>query len=129
MGTINGIYEEKTIEPKTLLLGDNEFETGTLTVAEAASGETINIPEGAVLTRDATSGNYKVADDTDGALFILVDHIITPITKAGDYAIRVCIKGDVNRNLVTLGGEALTDAQVDALRQNGIFALPVREVK
>lgn len=129
MGTINGIYEEKTIEPKTLLLGDNEFETGTLTVAAASAGEEISIPDGAVLTRDETSGKYVPAEGTEGALFILVDHVITPIKAAGDYAVRVCIKGDVNRNLVTLGGEALTDAQVDALRQNGVLARTVYDVQ
>lgn len=129
MGTINGIYETKNIEPKTLLLGGNEFETGVLNVPAAGTGETINIPDGAVLTRDGTSGKYVVAEDTDGALFILVDHIITPITEAGDYPVRVCIKGDVNRDLVTLGGENLTDAQVDALRQNGIFALTTHEIQ
>lgn len=129
MGTINGIYETKNIEPKTLLLGGNEFETGVLNVPAAGVGETINIPDGAVLTRDGTSGKYVVAEDTDGALSILVDHIITPITKAGDYPVRVCIKGDVNRNLVTLGGANLTDAQVDALRQNGIFALTTHEIQ
>ena len=129
MGTINGIYETKNIEPKTLLLGGNEFETGVLNVPAAGTGETINIPDGAVLTRDGTSGKYVVAEDTDGALFILADHIITPITEAGDYPVRVCIKGDVNRNLVTLGGANLTDAQVDALRQNGIFALTMHEIQ
>ena len=129
MGTINGIYETKNIEPKTLLLGGNEFETGVLNVPAAGSGETINIPDGAVLTRDGTSGKYVVAEDTDGALFILVDHIITPITAAGDYAVRVCISGDVNRNLVTLNGAELTDAQVDDLRKNNILVRTVHEVK
>ena len=83
MGTINGIYETKNIEPKTLLLGGNEFETGVLNVPTAGTGETINIPDGAVLTRDGTSGKYVVAEDTDGALFILVDHIITPRHRPG----------------------------------------------
>lgn len=129
MGTISGIYEEKTIEPKTLLLGDNEFETGTLTVAAASSGGTINIQDGTVLTRDGTSGNFVPAANTSGALFVLTDHIITPITTAGNYAVRVCISGSVNRNLLNLGGVALTDAQADDLRKNNILALTVHEVQ
>lgn len=128
MGTINGIHEVRSIEPKTLLFGDNEFETGVLTVAAAASGETINITDGTVLTRNS-DGKYEVAADTDGALFILVDRVEAPITEAGDYAVRVCISGRVNRNLVNLGGNALTDAQADALRNYNILALPVREVQ
>lgn len=129
MGTINGNYESKTIDPKTLCIGNNEFETGTLSVAAAGEGEEINIPNGAVLTRDADSGKYVLAEDTDGALFILADGIITPITAAGNYAVRVCISGNVNRNLVTLAGDAITDAQADALRQNDILALVVHEVQ
>ena len=51
MATINGIFEQKSIEPKTLLLGDNEFETGVLNVPTPGEGETVNIPNGTVLTR------------------------------------------------------------------------------
>lgn len=129
MGTINGNYETKSIEPKTLLLGGNEFETGVLNVAAAGEGETILISDGTLLTR-AESGKYVVAEEpaAGDALFVLVDHVITPITAAGDYPVRVCVKGDVNRNLVTIGGDALTDAQVDLLRQNGIWARDVHEV-
>ena len=47
MGTINGNKETKSIEPKTLLLGGNEFETGVLNVAAAGEGETILTPDGA----------------------------------------------------------------------------------
>lgn len=128
METINGIFEQKSIEPKTLLLGDNEFETGVLNVPTPGEGETVNIPNGTVLTR-AESGKYVAAEDTDGPLFVLVDNVITPITAAGDYPVRVCISGSLNRNLVVLAGEPVTDAQVDALRQNNILALTVHEIQ
>lgn len=125
MGTINGNYETKSIEPKTLLLGGNEFETGVLNVAALGA----MITDGTVLTR-AASGKYVAADNpaAGDALFILVDHSITPISATGDYPVRVCVKGDVNRNLVTIGGGDLSDAQVDLLRQNGIWARDVHEV-
>ena len=128
MATINGIFEQKSIEPKTLLLGDNEFETGVLNVPTPGEGETVNIPNGTVLTR-AESGKYVAAEDTDGPLFVLFDNVITPITAAGDYPVRVCISGSLNRNLVFLAGEPVTDAQVDALRQNNILALTVHEIQ
>lgn len=129
MGTINGNYESKSIDASSLLLGGNEFETGVLNVPAAGEGETINITDGTVLTR-AESGKYEVAEDTDDgiALFVLVDHVITPITEDGDYPVRVCVKGDINRNMINVAGDELTDAQVDALRQNGIWARDVHEV-
>lgn len=127
MGTIKGNHESATIEPKTLLYGDNEFETGTLTVAAAAEGASINIGDGAVLVR-GEDGNYTPAEASvaSGALVVLVDHVITPITAAGTYAVRVCISGRVNRNLLTVGGAAATDKHVNLLRDYGILALPTR---
>lgn len=128
MWTIKGNYEEKSIEPQTLLYGDNEFETGTLTVAAVAKGESINIADGAVLIR-GSDGNYTPATSavSTEALVVLVDRVITPITAAGTYPVRVCISGRVNRNLLTVAGQAVTDGQVNLLRNFGILALPTRE--
>ena len=125
MGTIKGNYEKKSIELQSLLYGDNEFETGTLKVS---AGESINVPDGAVLVR-GDDGSYApaTAEDTGKAVVVLVDGVITPITAAGDYAVRVCISGRVNRNLLTVAGAAVTDAQVNLLRDYGILALPTRE--
>lgn len=128
MGTIKGNFEEKSIEPQTLLYGDNEFETGTLTVAAPAEGATVSIGDGAVLVRGSTGNYTPAAADSDGALVVLVDRVITPITAAGTHAVRVCISGRVNRNLLTVGGQAVTDEQVNVLRDYGILALPTREV-
>ncbi len=126
MGTMKGNFEQRSIEPQTLLYGDNEFETGTLTVAAAAEGATISIGDGAVLVR-GDDGNYTpAAADSDGALVVLVDRVITPITAAGTYAVRVCISGRVNRNLLTVAGQPVTDEQVNVLRDYGILALPTR---
>lgn len=127
MGTIKGNYEERSIEPQTLLYGDNEFETGTLTVAAPAEGKTLQpLGDGAVLVR-GSDGNYTpAASDSTGALVVLVDRVLTPITAAGTYAVRVCISGRVNRNLLTVGGAAVTDSQVNVLRDYGILALPTR---
>ena len=91
-------------------------------MAAAGEGETINIVDGTVLTRDSDTGKLVVAEDETSPLFVLVDEVITPITEAGDYAVRVCVSGRVDRRKVFLDGTAVTDAQVDALRANGILA-------
>lgn len=121
MGKMNGVYETERHTLGTLLFGNNEFRTETLKVAAASGGATINIPDGTVLTRDV-DGTLKVATDTTGALFVLADEIITPITAAGSYAVRVVESGRVDRRKVFLNGTAVSDAQVDALRNYGILA-------
>lgn len=120
MGKINGVYETEQHVIGSLLFGNNEFRTETL-VVEAAGGE-INIVDGTVLVRDETSGKLKVAEDTDGALFVLCNEVATPITAAGEYPVRVVQSGRVDRRKVFLNGTAVTDAQADALRNYGILA-------
>ena len=122
MGKITGNYESEQHKIASLVLGDNDFRTETLTVAAAGEGETIKIVDGTVLTRDSDTGKLVVAEDETSPLFVLVDEVITPITEAGDYAVRVCVSGRVDRRKVFLDGTAVTDAQVDALRANGILA-------
>lgn len=122
MGKITGNYESEQHKIASLVLGDNDFRTETLSVAAAGEGETINIVDGTVLTRDGDTGKLVVAEDETSPLFVLVDEVITPITEAGDYAVRVCVSGRVDRRKVFLDGTAVTDAQVDALRANGILA-------
>ena len=129
MGTIKGNYEEASIEPQTLLYGNNEFETGTLTVAAPEKDGALEpIGDGAVLVR-GSDGNYTPATSavSDEALVVLVDRVDTPITAAGTYPVRVCISGKVNRNLLKVAGQAVTDSQVNLLRSFGILALPTRE--
>lgn len=122
MGKITGNYESEQHKIASLVLGDNDFRTETLSVSAAGEGETINIVDGTVLTRDSDTGKLVVAEDETSPLFVLVDEVITPITEAGDYAVRVCVSGRVDRRKVFLDGTAVTDAQVDALRANGILA-------
>ena len=122
MGKITGNYETEQHKIASLVLGNNDFRTETLSVAAAGEGETINIVDGTVLTRDSDTGKLVVAEDETSPLFVLVDEVITPITEAGDYAVRVCVSGRVDRRKVFLDGTAVTDAEVDALRANGILA-------
>lgn len=124
MGKISGVKEVTTIQPDDLLFGDNEFETGILAVAESESD--ISIADGTVLTRNS-DGEFEVSTDASGALCVLVDRVATPITAAGDYPVRVCIAGKVNKAKLNLNGSDLTDANADALRNYGILALDAYE--
>lgn len=96
------------------LWGDNLFESGVLALADGESAA-----DGTVLTR-AADGKYKVAGDSTGALSVLVDR--KTFDEAGSYPVRVCIGGKLNRERIKLAGNALTDADADALRGYGIIA-------
>lgn len=116
MGTINGNKETIVHEQDQFLWGDNEFETGTLTIA---SGD--EATDGTILVRDGTSGKFKVASAIESPVFVLVDR--GTYSTAGDYPVRVAISGKFNRARLSLGGNALTAADADALREYGILAL------
>lgn len=123
MGKINGVFESENHTIGSLLFGDNEFRTETLTVAADSS-----IGDGTVLTRDSDTGKLVAASTATGALFILCNEVNTPFTTAGDYPVRVVISGRVDRRKVNLAGSDLTDADVDALRANGILAMDAYSV-
>lgn len=123
MGKINGVFESENHAIGSLLFGDNEFRTETLTVAANSS-----IGDGTVLTRDSDTGKLVAASTATGALFILCNEVNTPFTTAGDYPVRVVISGRVDRRKVNLAGSELTDADVDALRANGILAMDAYSV-
>lgn len=123
MGKINGVFESENHAIGSLLFGNNEFRTETLTVAADSS-----IGDGTVLTRDEDTGKLVAASTATGALFILCNEVNTPFTTAGDYPVRVVISGRVDRRKVNLAGSELTDADVDALRANGILAMDAYSV-
>ena len=123
MGKINGVFESENHAIGSLLFGDNEFRTETLTVAADSS-----IGDGTVLTRDSDTGKLVAASTATGALFILCNEVNTPFTAAGAYPVRVVISRRVDRRKVNLAGSELTDADVDALRANGILAMDAYSV-
>lgn len=123
MGKINGVFESENHAIGSLLFGNNEFRTEILTVAADSS-----IGNGTVLTRDSNTGKLVAASTATGALFILCNEVNTPFTVAGDYPVRVVISGRVDRRKVNLAGSELTDADVDALRANGILAMDAYSV-
>lgn len=123
MGKINGVFESENHAIGSLLFGNNEFRTETLTVAADSS-----IGDGTVLTRDEDTGKLVAASTATGALFILCNEVNTPFTTAGDYPVRVVISGRVDRRKVNLAGSELTDADVDALRANGILVMDAYSV-
>lgn len=110
-----------------ILLGENQFETGTLTLA--ANG---TVKEGAFLARNASTGKFTVVTETSGddaqtpvALYVGDD--LTNDDTAKDFAIRALISGRVKAGACNVNGTAATDAELDMIRSYGIVPVRVTE--
>jgi len=116
-----------------LCIGDNEFETGVVTVAANTT-----LAKGTVLIRQS-SGKFAVVVVTpgtpptstlaaDAGVAILVEDVANGTGSSVDMNLRVMIAGKVNRELLNAAGEPLTDDECDILRSQAIIAIPVHEV-
>lgn len=116
--------------PDNLFVGNNKFETGTITVA--ASG---TVKDGYVVVMDTSSGKWAAATSStidDGkplGVLSLREDITNSGGSAADYAgQRICIAGDVNANLTSLGGTALTAVEGEYLRMQGIYNIDAKQI-
>ena len=109
------------VENKSLQQGNNEFETGVLTV-----------PAGAFLKREA-SGKFAAVSDTtadaETGLPAQKPVAVNPVeikntaAASADIPFRAMIGGKVRFDMLSVGGNQITDAQADLLRQYaGIIA-------
>jgi hypothetical protein len=111
------------VENKALFMGDNEFEYGLLTVPANTM-----IPAGALLKRIADTGKFEPVVNTNPADIPVA---VNPVeiknagAQAGDFSFRALIAGKVRRDLLSIGGQPITDAQGDMLRAYGIIARAV----
>ena len=115
--------------PDNLFVGNNKFTSGTVTVASGAT-----VKDGYVLVHDLSTGKWAPATAStidDGAplgILALRDDITNSGDAAADYAgQRICIAGDVNKNLTSIGGTGLTAVQGEYLRVQGIYNVDAKQ--
>jgi hypothetical protein len=106
--------DTKIVENKSLFQGNNEFETGLLTVPAEGS-----VPLGALLKRAA--GKFSVAVDAETPVAINPVEVKNPSDAPVDIPFRALISGRVRRDMLKFNGGTITDAQTDQLRQYGII--------
>lgn len=100
-----------------LLLGNNEFKNVTLTVPAGAT-----IAAGEMLQRSSTKYVRSAGASTEINLAVFVGDSVTNATESPvDVNARVCVAGRVNQGMLTVAGNAATDAQADLLRGWGIL--------
>lgn len=116
--------------PDNLFVGNNKFTSGTVTVASGAT-----VKDGYVLVHDLSTGKWVPATAStidDGAplgILALRDDITNSGNDAADYAgQRICIAGDVNKNLTSIGGTGLTAVQGEYLRVQGIYNVDAKQI-
>lgn len=116
--------------PDNLFIGNNKFETGTVTVATSGT-----VKDGYVVVMDTSSGKWAAATSStidDGkplGVLSLREDITNSGGSAADYAgQRICIAGDVNANLTSLGGTALTAVEGEYLRMQGIYNIDAKQI-
>jgi hypothetical protein len=133
MGEVN----IRKVENKIFLLGNNEYETGILTVPAGST-----VPVGALLKRVA--GKFAPVTDTGPVQINVADEgaaknvpipgipaqipvAVNPVeikntaAAAADIPFRALISGRVRFDMLSVGGQGITDDQADMLRSFGII--------
>jgi hypothetical protein len=139
MGEIN----TRRVENKIFLLGNNEYETGVLTVPAGGT-----VPAGALLKRAA--GKFSPVTDTGAVLINVSDTGTKNVSVPGvpaeipvavnpvdikntaaapaDIPFRALIGGRVRRDMLSVAGSPITDDQADMLRSYGIIPKKVTDI-
>jgi hypothetical protein len=130
-------------ENKTLLLGNNEFETGLLTVPAGAT-----IPAGALLKRvndkfapvlntapvqinvgDSSAINVPVPGvPADIPIAVNPVEIKNPGASPADVPFRALVSGKVRQDMLSVNGQPVTAAQADMLRVYGILPRRLNDI-
>lgn len=113
------------IESKSLQLGNNKFEQGTLSVA---AGTTIKA--GTILMRGGERQFAIAADEDDVPVGIVPFDMKNESTATVNLGFRAIIGGEVRKDMLNLNGDAsITSAIVDSLRDHcGIIAVDTTDV-
>jgi hypothetical protein len=136
-----------TVTNKALFLGDNEFETGLLTVPAETT-----VPVGALLKRagdkfapvvdtDTTPGTPGTPSNGGGWTAEPTDPIpgdvpvaVNPVEiknsggSPADIPFRALVAGKVRADMLSVNGQPITEAQSDMLRAYGILPRKVTDI-
>jgi len=105
--------ETRVVENKSLLQGNNDFETGILTVAAGAT-----IPRGAFLARGTDEKFFAITDlETENPVAVNPVEIKNTGAASADIPFRALISGSVRFDMLSVNNQPITAAQGDLLRQ------------
>jgi hypothetical protein len=110
--------KSEVINNRTLQLGNNEYEVGTI---DLAAGEELTI--GAVLQRVAAKFAPVTNSASETPVAVNASYIKNESAAPVTVGFRPMISGKVRRDMLTIGGALLTDEETDMLRDYGIIAV------
>jgi hypothetical protein len=127
-------------ENKSLFLGNNEFETGLLTVPAETT-----IPAGALLKRvdnkfapvldtspvqvEAGDANVSIPGvPADVPVAVNPVEVKNPGSSPADIPFRALVSGKVRSDMLSVNGQPITAAQADMLRVYGIIPRRVNDI-
>jgi hypothetical protein len=117
--------ETHVIENKALLLGDNHFETGFISLGAGAE-----IKEGAFLARGQDAGAFILVTDLEEE----EPCAVLPVTMKNNAAavasqsLRACIGGKVRADMLHINGTAATAAEIDLIRKFGFVPVFAHDI-
>jgi hypothetical protein len=112
------------VDRKTLLLGNNLFETGYITIE---GGTTVK--SGTFLKRVAGTEFTVVTDTTtEIPVAVLAEALTNEGIDSADMSIRPCIGGRVRADMLNINGIPATDEQHDIIRNYGIIAIKITDL-
>lgn len=113
-------YEKTQYGKEGFQFGDNIAESGTVT----ASAE---VAIGTVLVRDSAK-NWVPADSSTMVAGAGLGLAVEVVAQGSAVPASIGVAGRFNRNYIKCDGTAITDAQADLLRGQGMVALTVNKI-
>ena len=124
MSDRNGIQSQVVDTSSGVGLGGNEFETGAVNVAANST-----IKKGTVLKRDGEKFAPLTDSSTETPVGVVPFDIENKGSAAADMSLRAIIFGPVIADLLTIGGQPITTAQRDLIRDHsGIIPIKANDI-
>jgi hypothetical protein len=111
------------VTSRVVLLGDNHFTSGKITLAAGATLEA-----GAVLKRGASPKEFAVATSADAYAAINPFELTNDTGVSKTLGFRPCMDGRVREDMLRVSGDPVTVADIDKLRGVGILPVQVTDI-
>ena len=111
------------VTSKVVLLGDNNFHAGKITLAAGAK-----LASGAILKRGSEENEFTEATSADEYAAVNPFEIENKTGASKVFGIRACMDGRVRMDMLRVGTATVTAADVDRLRKVGILPMKVTDL-
>jgi hypothetical protein len=118
-----GGVKTENVTSRVLMLGDNNFSSGKITLAAGAT-----LVAGAVLKRGTGNVEFATATSTDEYAAVNPFEIKNETGAAKVFGFRALMDGRVRKDMLRVGNAAATVADIDKLRKVGILPVKVTDL-